>query len=67
MSGTLPLARLMGDLVVSSAFRYFSFWRRTLETVLKLILDHVLPFISGDDSTFFPRQTKLVIILAKVH
>ena len=34
ISGTLPLALLMGDRLPSSGFRYFSFWRRTLETVL---------------------------------
>lgn len=34
MSGNLPLLRLMGDLLPSSGNRYFSFCRRTFDTVL---------------------------------
>jgi len=34
MSGDLPFARFTGDLLPSSWARYFSFCRRTLETVL---------------------------------
>lgn len=35
MSGNLPFDLLMGDLLPSSGKRYFSLWRRTLETVLE--------------------------------
>ena len=35
MSGNLPLLRLTGDLLPSSGKRYFSFCRRTLDTVLQ--------------------------------
>jgi len=34
MSGNLPLLRLTGDLLPSSGNKYFSFCRRTLDTVL---------------------------------
>jgi hypothetical protein len=34
ISGTLPLLLLMGERLPSSMLRYFSFWRRTFETVL---------------------------------
>lgn len=34
MSGDRPFARLMGDRLPSSCMRYFSFCRKTLDTVL---------------------------------
>ena len=34
MSGNLPFDRLIGDRLPSSGCKYFSFWRKTLETVL---------------------------------
>jgi hypothetical protein len=39
MSGTLPLALLMGDRLPSSGFRYLSFCRKTFETVLERELE----------------------------
>jgi hypothetical protein len=37
MSGNLPLDLLIGDRLPSSWYKYFSFWRKTLETVLVLL------------------------------
>lgn len=34
MSGDRPLACFIGDLLPSSCIKYFSFWRKTLDTVL---------------------------------
>jgi hypothetical protein len=37
MSGNLPLDLLIGERLPSSWYKYFSFWRKTLETVLVLL------------------------------
>jgi hypothetical protein len=50
MSGDRPLLRLTGDLLPSSWKRYFSFWRRTLETVLWSVnyIERIAPHFAID-------------------
>lgn len=59
MSGERPLARLIGDREPSSWYKYFSFWRSTLDTVLHAVvsrsitvtdfIDLIIPSFNAED------------------
>jgi len=57
MSGNLLLDRLTGDPLLSSGKRYFSFWRRTLDTVLDCALEDKTAYQLGPRPTFARHQT----------
>ena len=60
MSGERPLGRLAGERLPSSWNRYFSFWRRTLDTVLHQDVSNFSTFVlKADRCTFFQRRIEL--------
>jgi hypothetical protein len=64
MSGNLPFALFTGDKLRSSGNRYFSFCRKTFETVLReTVRESYLQLLSILWLTFSPRRT----LLAQKH